>query len=44
MLHCVICNTYIYDEYMLIDGRDSQPICLDCDDPLTIKEWKEENQ
>jgi hypothetical protein len=44
MLRCTICDTYLYDEYAVIGGKEEQPICLDCDDPVTIKEWKLENQ
>jgi len=43
MLSCQICGTHLYDEFMLIDDRDNQPICLDCDTPEAIADWKAEN-
>jgi len=41
-MRCIICDAIVYDEFMLIDGMDDKPICLNCDDEETISLWKEE--
>jgi hypothetical protein len=43
-MNCVICHSHIYDEYLILDEATEQFICLNCDDPETISNWKEETQ
>jgi hypothetical protein len=42
-MNCVICHSHVYDEFLLINDKDDQPICLNCDDPQTIFDWELEH-